>query len=65
MSKEVPTVLVFAEKISGIIIAIIGLLLINFTYTSMNAAGITALFFIAVGVLLIVLGFILLIVKME
>jgi len=65
MSKKTPSGLTFVEKIFGIIIAILGLILIYYTYTNLNVAGITAGFSIASGSLLIIIGFILLISRAE
>ena len=63
MSKRNLFGLSFAEKIFGIIIAAIGIILTYYTYTNPDAAGISTQYFLAAGIILIVLGVILVIVK--
>jgi len=65
MSKKMPAGLTFVEKIFGIIIAIVGLILTYYTYTNIDVAGIAASFSLAAGFMLIILGFILLIARAE
>ncbi|MEM2914874.1 MAG: hypothetical protein QXH91_05690, partial [Candidatus Bathyarchaeia archaeon] len=60
MSRETPLSLVFAERIFGIILIIIGLILAYNTFTSLNVAGLSAGFSIISGISLIIIGFILL-----
>jgi len=63
MSKGMPTGLTFVEKIFGIILALLGVILTYYTYNNLAVVGITAFFFIAAGFSLIILGFILVIAK--
>ncbi|MEM2111117.1 MAG: hypothetical protein QXX08_04480 [Candidatus Bathyarchaeia archaeon] len=60
MSRETPLSLVFAERIFGIILIIIGLILTYNTFTSLDVAGLCAGFSIISGISLIIIGFILL-----
>lgn len=59
MSKEKLSGLVVAEKIFGVIIIIIGILMTYNTYNEMKAAGLGAAVFLVTGFGLIVLGLIL------
>jgi len=65
MSEETAFGLVFIEKLTGIIIAIIGAALTYYTYTTPNAVGMALGFFIAAGLVLITLGIILTLTKTE
>ena len=53
----------FAEKIIGIILVVVGAALTYYTYVSTEAAGMSANFFSAAGVILIILGALLVIVE--
>ncbi len=63
MSKEYDFILVYAERIIGIILTLIGVALTYNTYTNQSAAGWAAGYFTAIGIFLILLGLALLIVK--
>lgn len=65
MSEGMPFGLTFAEKILGIIIALIGLILAYYSLNSPDVSGIARGFFIAGGIILIMLGLLLLIAKTE
>lgn len=63
MSREAPSGLAVAEKILGIIILIIGILLSYNTYTNIEAARLGANIFFATGIALVILGLILIIAR--
>ncbi|RLI36451.1 hypothetical protein DRO55_03515 [Candidatus Bathyarchaeota archaeon] len=63
MSEDAPTGLILAEKLMGIIILIMGVLLSYYTYENIEAAGVSAVVFIIAGIALIILGIIMLIAK--
>jgi len=65
VSEERPASLVFIEKIFGLILAVIGLILTYNTYLNLKAAGTAAPFFIATGVLLMILGLVLVISRAD
>ena len=63
MSDRMTFGITFLEKISGIIIAVIGALLAYYTYNSPGLPALASFFFLAAGLILAVLGLILLIAK--
>jgi len=63
MSERYDFILVYAEKIIGIILALIGVALTYNTYSNQSAAGWAAGYFIPIGVFLIFLGLAMLLVK--
>jgi len=65
MSEKYDFILVYAEKIIGIILALIGGALTYNTYTNQSAAGWGAGYFTAIGVFLVFLGLLMLIVKTK
>ncbi len=65
MSQERALGITLIEKIIGIALMIIGSFLAYNTYKNSNIAGNAAFFFIAAGLMLIVLGFIILIAKTK
>ena len=65
MSKETPISLTFVERIFGIIMALIGLILTYNTYVNLDAAGLAANFSIVAGISLIIFGLILLLAQTE
>jgi len=65
MSKEYDFILVYAERILGIIIALIGAALVYNTYNNPSAAGWGAGYFTVIGIFLLFLGLLMLIVKIK
>jgi len=65
LSKETSFGLKAAEKIFGVIIMIIGIITTYNTYNNMNAAELSANIFIAVGIVLIIIGLILITIKTK
>jgi hypothetical protein len=65
MSKRRGFGLAFAEKIIGIILALIGAALAYYTYFNPNAAGMGTGYFIAAGIVLVIVGLMLLIVEIR
>jgi hypothetical protein len=65
MSKNAPIVVFFVEKISGIILSILGLILIYYTYDNLSLVGSIKIFSFVSGVVLLILGLILLIVRSK
>lgn len=65
MSERTPSKLVFVEKILGIIILIIGVLLSYNTFTNFQAAGLGANLFLAIGIALTTVGLILVIARTK
>ena len=65
MSEKYDFILVYIEKILGIIIALIGAALVYNTYTNQSIAGWGAGYFIAIGVLLFFSGLLLVITKTK
>jgi len=65
MSERYDFILVYAEKIIGIILALIGIALTYNTYNNQSAAGWAAGYFTAIGVFLILLGLLMMIVKTK
>jgi len=64
MSKEQSAFgLNLAEKILGLLLAIIGVALTYYTYNNHSAAGMATSYFIAAGIILTVLGIIMLVAK--
>ena len=59
MSEESPMSMVFAEKIFGIVLACLGLILTYNTVTNMAVAGMTGTFSIIGGLIMMLLGIIL------
>jgi uncharacterized membrane protein len=65
MSRKTPIGITFFEKVFGMVLIILGIILAYATYTSLAAAGPAAAFSLTAGALLIVLGFVLIIVKTK
>ncbi|MCD6325632.1 hypothetical protein CW704_00425 [Candidatus Bathyarchaeota archaeon] len=65
MSEKYEFILTYAERIIGILIALIGVSLTYNTYYNQSAAGWGAEYFIAIGVFLTFLGLLMLIVKLK
>lgn len=65
MSRKLPSFLIFFEKIFGIVIFIIGVILTYFTYANIRSVEAASIFLIAIGNALIVIGLILLISKTD
>jgi len=63
MSEKYDFILVYAERIIGIIMALIGVALTYNTYTNQSAAGWATGYFTAIGIFLILLGLTMLLVK--
>ena len=63
MSKKTAFSPAFAEKILGVILALIGVALIYYTYMNPAAAGMATSYFIAAGICLTILGIVMLIAK--
>ena len=60
MSEESPMSMVFAEKIFGIVLTCLGIILAYNTVANMAVAGMTGAFSIIGGIILVLLGIILL-----
>jgi len=65
LSKGRLSGLAVAEKIMGIIIMLVGILLSYYTYTNIDAARLGANFFLATGIALTILGLILVIARAK
>jgi len=65
MSEEAPIGLTIMEKLMGLIIILIGAITFYVTYTNMASTGPLLTFFLAVGLVLVVLGIVIVIVKAE
>ena len=65
MSERYNFILVYVERILGIIITLIGIALTYNTYTNQLSAGWGAGYFTAIGIFLIFLGVLMLIVKIK
>jgi sulfite exporter TauE/SafE len=65
MSKGKVFGLAFAEKIIGIILALIGVALAYYTTINPNAAGMGTNYFIVAGILLVIIGLTLTIVETK
>ena len=66
MSREgssINLLLVFVEKISGIILTIVGLILAYYTYVSIGELKAVGSFFLLVGIILIFLGILMFVAK--
>ncbi len=63
MSGRVALIFTAIEKIIGLVMIAIGAALTYYTYTSLSAAGASAVFFIGSGLILIVVGIFLVIAK--
>jgi len=63
MSEKYDFIPIYAERILGIIIALIGAALTYNTYNSQQAAGWAYGYFVAIGIFLIIVGLTMLIVK--
>ncbi len=64
-SKESPISLVLAERIFGVVMALIGLILTYNTLTSLDVAGTTAGFSIIAGITMMAVGLILLLAQTK
>ena len=65
MSDRLSFGVTFIEKILGIITAVIGALLVYYTYYSPDIPSIASFFFSGAGLILVVIGVILVIAKTE
>jgi hypothetical protein len=66
MSKTGPTFgVVFAEKVLGIVLFFIGIILTYETYTNQEYAGMAGPIFIIVGVILTAFGIVMILAKTE
>ena len=65
MSREAPVGLTIMEKLSGLLIIVIGVILFYVTYTNMSRIGSNPAVFLALGLVLIVVGVFLVIAKAE
>jgi len=65
MSEKYEFILTYAEKIIGLLLALIGIALTYNTYTNQTAAGWGSSYFITIGIFLILLGSLMLIVKTK
>jgi hypothetical protein len=65
MSKSMMFGISFIEKILGLILLIIGIILTYYTFTNKIVAGLAVPYFISAGILIMITGIILLIVKAE
>jgi len=65
LSKEAPIGLTFMEKLIGLVMIAIGAITFYVTYTNLGSAGASPILFLAAGLTLVVLGFLLLIAKTE
>lgn len=64
--KETALGLVFFEKISGLILLIVGIILSSYTYVNRGDLGaVTSIFLIIVGIIVAFLGLLMFIVKGE
>ena len=65
MSEKYDFIFTYAERVLGIIIALIGGALAYNTYTNRSAAGWAAGYFEAIGIFLVLLGLLMLIAKTK
>ncbi len=65
MSEEGGIGIAFAERFFGLIVMIVGILATYFTFTSFSGLGSFTLFFGALSIIVIVIGFVMLTAKME
>ena len=63
MSERLSFGITFLEKLLGIIMAAIGALLTYYTYTGPDIPAIASFFFLAAGIILVIIGIILVIAK--
>ncbi len=65
MSKKTPIGLTFFEKVFGLVVLLLGIILVYYTNMNLSVAGALAAYSYAAGGLLIVLGGIMIIVKRK
>jgi len=65
MSSEAPIGLTIMEKLIGLIIILVGALTFYITYVNMAGVGPSPIFYLAAGLILVVLGVFILIAKTE
>lgn len=65
MSTEAPIGLTIMEKLLGLIIILIGVITFYVTYTNIASVGLPPIFFLAAGLVLILLGIFIVIAKAQ
>lgn len=65
MSKRYDFILIYAERVLGALLILIGAALAYNTYVDPSAAGLGANYFMSLGVFLIFLGLLVLVVKIR
>jgi len=65
MSKRYDFILIYAERVLGALLMLIGVALAYNTYVDPSAVGLGANYFISLGVFLIFLGLLILVVKIR
>ena len=65
MSKRYDFIPIYAERVLGVLLILIGAALTYNTYIDPSAAGLGASYFVSLGVFLIFLGLLLLVVKIR
>ena len=65
MSKRYDFIPIYAERVLGVLLILIGAALTYNTYIDPSAAGLGANYFMSLGVFLILLGLLILTVKMK